>query len=164
MKTTTVTEHIALEQLSRKYGVAKRSTVIAVKVLRSNGTGTMSNVIAGIVWASNEAARNAARARAEYAATGNTAHKGSVANMSLGGGRSRALEDTVNSAVEQGIHFTVAAGNDYGDACESSPAAAKNVTKFSFLSPVLTLACRPLLLERLPGMTNVLISATQGNA
>jgi cerevisin len=120
--------HCAGTIVSRKYGVAKKATVIAVKVLRSNGSGTMANVIAGIVWASNEAARNAARTRAEYAATGNTAHKGSVANMSLGGGKSRALEDAVNSAVEQGMHFTVAAGNDYGDACESSPAAAKNVS------------------------------------
>jgi cerevisin len=120
--------HCAGTIASRKYGVAKKANVISVKVLRSNGSGTVADVLGGVVWASNEAARNAARARAEFAATGYTVHKGSVANMSLGGGKSRALEDTVNAAVEHGMHFAVAAGNDFGDACESSPAAAKNVS------------------------------------
>ena len=44
--------------------------------------------------------------------------------MSLGGGRSLALEAVVNRAVKEGIHFAVAAGNDNEDACEYSPAAA----------------------------------------
>ena len=48
----------------------------------------------------------------------------SVANMSLGGARSLALETVVNRAVREGIHFAVAAGNDNEDACEYSPAAA----------------------------------------
>ena len=51
-------------------------------------------------------------------------HKGSVANMSLGGGKSLALDDAVNRAVDSGMHFAVAAGNDNRDACAYSPAAA----------------------------------------
>lgn len=50
--------------------------------------------------------------------------KGSVANMSLGGGKTKALDDTVNAAVSVGLHFAVAAGNDNADACNYSPAAA----------------------------------------
>lgn len=52
--------------------------------------------------------------------------KGSAANMSLGGGKSEILDQAVNAAVEAGIHFAVAAGNDNADSCKYSPAAAKN--------------------------------------
>ena len=36
---------------SKDYGVAKKAKVIAVKVLRSNGSGSMSDVVAGVDWA-----------------------------------------------------------------------------------------------------------------
>jgi len=117
--------HCAGTIASRAYGVAKSAHVIAVKVLGSDGSGSMSDVVAGVVWASDAAAAKLTEARAEYAKTGKTAHKGSVANMSLGGGKSRALDDAVNGAVEAGMHFAVAAGNDNRDACDYSPAAAE---------------------------------------
>ncbi|KDQ56403.1 hypothetical protein JAAARDRAFT_179929 [Jaapia argillacea MUCL 33604] len=117
--------HCAGTIASRKYGVAKGANVIAVKVLGSNGSGTMSDVVGGVVWAAQEAAKKDAAARAEFKATGKTKHKGSVANMSLGGGKSRALDDAVNKAVDLGMHFAVAAGNDNRDACQYSPAAAE---------------------------------------
>jgi len=110
---------------SRKYGVAKAVNLIAVKVLGSNGSGTMSDVVGGVLWAADQAASKLAAAKAEYAATGKTKHKGSVANMSLGGGKSQALDDAVNRAVDSGMHFAVAAGNDNRDACSYSPAAAE---------------------------------------
>jgi len=44
--------------------------------------------------------------------------------MSLGGGKSPTLDLAVNAAVDAGIHFAVAAGNDNADACNYSPAAA----------------------------------------
>jgi len=44
--------------------------------------------------------------------------------MSLGGGKSTALDRAVNGAVAAGIHFAVAAGNDNADSCNYSPAAA----------------------------------------
>jgi cerevisin len=117
--------HCAGTIASRAYGVAKAANVIAVKVLGSNGSGTMSDVVSGVVWAAESALAKAAAARAEFAATGKTKHKGSVANMSLGGGKSRALDDAVNRAVLAGLHFAVAAGNDNRDACDYSPAAAE---------------------------------------
>jgi len=70
----------------------------------------MSDVVGGVVWAAEQARLKKAAAEAEFAATGRTTHKGSVANMSLGGGKSRALDDAVNKAVASGLHFAVAAG------------------------------------------------------
>ena len=116
--------HCAGTIASRKYGVAKGANVIAVKVLGSNGSGSMSDVIAGVVFAATSAAEKATAADAERKATGKTKHKGSVANMSLGGGKSQALDDAVNGAVDTGLHFAVAAGNDNRDACSYSPAGA----------------------------------------
>ena len=92
--------HVAGIIASRKYGVAKKANVIAVKVLGSNGSGTLSGVIAGITWAVDAA----------KAASGQPNHKGSVANMSLGGPKSLSLNDAVNKAVDSGLHFAVAAG------------------------------------------------------
>jgi cerevisin len=105
--------------------VAKAANVIAVKVLGSNGSGSMSDVIEGVVFAAKSAVKKAAAAAAELKATGATKHKGSVANMSLGGGKSKALDEAVNAAVDSGLHFAVAAGNDNRDACLFSPAGAE---------------------------------------
>ena len=102
--------HCAGTIASKKYGVAKSAKVIAVKVLGSNGSGSMSDVVAGVAWASKSAKAKLAAARAEVAATGKSKHKGSVANMSLGGGKSPALDTAVNRAVDGGLHFAVAAG------------------------------------------------------
>ncbi|KAJ7647827.1 peptidase S8/S53 domain-containing protein [Roridomyces roridus] len=117
--------HCAGTIASRKYGVAKGANVIAVKVLGSNGSGSMSDVVAGVDFAAESALEKAAAADAELKATGKTSHKGSVANMSLGGGKSPALDRAVNAAVDSGLHFAVAAGNDNRDACNYSPAAAE---------------------------------------
>ena len=102
--------HCAGTIASRKYGVAKSANVIAVKVLGSNGSGSMSDVVGGVVWAANTAKAKAAAAAAEVAQTSSTKHKGSVANMSLGGGKSPALDSAVDKAVKSGLHFAVAAG------------------------------------------------------
>lgn len=100
-----------------KYGVAKKAKVIAVKVLKSNGSGTMSDVVKGVEFA--------AESHVKEAQAGKKGFKGSVANMSLGGGKSPALDMAVNAAVDMGMHFAVAAGNDNADACSYSPAAAE---------------------------------------
>ncbi|KAJ3412475.1 serine protease [Chytridiales sp. JEL 0842] len=100
----------------RTYGVAKKAKLVAVKVLRSNGSGSMSDVLKGIDWA--------AAAHLEQKKTNKKAQ--SVANMSLGGGKSEVLDKAVDAAVAAGVHFAVAAGNDNQDACRYSPAAAKN--------------------------------------
>ena len=65
----------------------------------------MADVVGGVLWAAKQAS-------SKLAATGKTRHKGSVANMSLGGGGSQVLDDAVNKAVNSGMHFAVAAGNN----------------------------------------------------
>ncbi|TQS34043.1 hypothetical protein Golomagni_05591 [Golovinomyces magnicellulatus] len=104
----------------KKYGVAKKAHVYAVKVLRSNGSGSMSDVIKGV-----EFARDSHLAAVKAAKDGKRkGFKGSVANMSLGGGKTSLLDAAVNAAVDAGLHFAVAAGNDNADACNYSPASA----------------------------------------
>ncbi|TIC01775.1 hypothetical protein E3Q17_01655 [Wallemia mellicola] len=117
--------HCAGTIASRKYGVAKKAHVYAVKVLGSNGSGTMSDVVSGVLWAAEDAKRKQKAAAEELRTTGKTSHKGSVANMSLGGGKSPSLDRAVNKAVESGLSFAVAAGNDDRDACDYSPASAE---------------------------------------
>lgn len=85
-------------------GVAAGASVVAVKVLDDRGSGSYSDVIAGI----------------DYVAA--SASSGDVANMSLGGGTSDAVDDAVRNAADQGIYFAVAAGNDGADANNYSPA------------------------------------------
>jgi subtilisin family serine protease len=99
--------HVAGTIGSKSYGVAKKVNLIAVKVLDGRGYGDTSGVIAGI----------------EYVATeGPKSRRKAVANMSLGGPSSRALDRAVQAAVKAGVVFVVAAGNSAGDACKLSPA------------------------------------------
>lgn len=104
----------------KKYGVAKKAHIYAVKVLRSNGSGTMSDVMKGVEWAAEAHLEQVSLAKKGK----RKGFKGSAANMSLGGGKSPSLDQAVNAAVEAGLHFAVAAGNDNADACNYSPAAA----------------------------------------
>jgi cerevisin len=106
----------------KKYGVSKKANVVAVKVLRSNGSGSMSDVVKGVEFAVEAHLETVAAAKAGK----KSGFKGSAANMSLGGGKSPTLDLAVNAAVDAGIHFAVAAGNDNADACNYSPAAAEN--------------------------------------
>ncbi|KAL8955261.1 MAG: hypothetical protein Q9193_006819 [Seirophora villosa] len=104
----------------KKYGVAKKANIVAVKVLKSNGSGTMSDVVKGVEWAAlahQDEVKKAKNGKRK-------GFKGSTANMSLGGGKSPTLDLAVNAAVDFGLHFAVAAGNDNADSCQYSPAAA----------------------------------------
>lgn len=101
----------------KKYGVSKKANIIAVKVLRSNGSGTMSDVVKGVEYAALQHLKRAEEKDPKF--------KGSAANMSLGGGKSPTLDRAVNAAVQAGLHFAVAAGNDNADSCNYSPAAAE---------------------------------------
>lgn len=98
---------------STTYGVAKRTNLIAVKVLGSDGSGTNSGVIAGIDWAANDMKSKKRIGK-------------SVANMSLGGGYSEATSSAVAAAVNAGLFMAVAAGNDGVDAANSSPASERS--------------------------------------
>jgi subtilisin family serine protease len=96
--------HVAGTVGGARYGVAKAVTLVPVRVLGCNGSGSNSGVIAGVDWVAN------------------VAQGPSVANMSLGGGISSALDQAVTNAVSRGITFVVAAGNSNTNACNSSPA------------------------------------------
>lgn len=85
-------------------GVAAGATVVGVKVLDSRGSGSYSGVIEGV----------------DYVAA--NASTGDVANMSLGGPTSQALDDAVRNAADAGIMMVLAAGNDSDDANNYSPA------------------------------------------
>lgn len=87
-------------------GVAAGATVVPVKVLNKRGSGTYDAIIAGVNY---------------VAATGKP---GDVANMSLGGGLSAALNTAVINAAATGIKFALAAGNESTDASTKSPASA----------------------------------------
>ncbi|ACO46714.1 Putative serine proteinase [Deinococcus deserti] len=99
--------HVAGTVGSATWGVAKGTRLIAVKVLNCSGSGTNSGVIAGVNWAVSNKGTSTA-----------------VANMSLGGGFSQALNDAVNSAASKNLVMVVAAGNENQNACNVSPASA----------------------------------------
>lgn len=95
--------HVAGTAVGSTYGVAKQANIAPVRVLDCNGSGSNAGVIAGIDWVA-----------------GNH-RKPAVANMSLGGGNSSALDTAVRNAVNAGVTMVVAAGNDNVNACNGSP-------------------------------------------
>src|SRR6185369_17040333 len=88
------------------YGVAKNVTLVAVRVLDSSGSGTFSGVIAGV----------------DFVTSDHQAVQPAVANMSLRGGISSALDNAVTNSINDGVTYIVAAGNDSQNACNFSPA------------------------------------------
>ena len=103
--------HVAGTIGGSTYGVAKGVTLVGVRVLNCNGSGSTSGVIAGVNWV-----------------TGNhPAGQPAVANMSLGGGASSALDNAVRNSIADGVSYAIAAGNGNflgiaQNACNSSPA------------------------------------------
>src|SRR6056297_1062612 len=97
--------HVAGTVGGDSWGVAKNVNLVAVRVLDCSGNGTLSGVIAGIDWVTNNASGP------------------SVANMSLGGGFSSSLNTAVRNSVAAGVTYSVSAGNSSADACNYSPAS-----------------------------------------
>ena len=87
-------------------GVAPGAPVVGLRALNDNGSGTYADIIAAV----DHVAANAA--------------VGDVANMSLGGGFSQALNTAVQSAAAGGVYFVLAAGNSAANAANFSPASA----------------------------------------
>jgi subtilisin family serine protease len=103
--------HVAGTIGGSAYGVAKGVKLVAVRVLNCSGSGTISGVIAGI---------NYVTAQHQLGAP-------AVANMSLGGSASSALDTAVRNSIADGVSYAVAAGNGNWagraqDACKTSPA------------------------------------------
>ncbi|PRY58295.1 S8 family peptidase [Glycomyces artemisiae] len=96
--------HVAGTVGGTEYGIAKEVTIVPVQVLNCLGSGTTAGVIQGVDWVTANAVKPA------------------VANMSLGGGLSDALDAAVAASIESGVTYAVAAGNETADACGVSPA------------------------------------------
>ena len=97
--------HVAGTVGGATWGVAKKVNLVGVRVLNCSGNGTWAGVIAGIDWV-----------------TGHHTSGPAVANMSLGGGGSIAVDDAVRRSIADGVSYAVAAGNSNRDACGFSPA------------------------------------------
>ncbi|HUE87278.1 MAG TPA: S8 family peptidase [Vicinamibacterales bacterium] len=96
----------ARDNTSDVVGVAPGAKLTGVKVLSCSGSGSTSGVIKGVDWVTANAVKPA------------------VANMSLGGGVSQALDDAVVRSATSGVFYALAAGNSGADACNASPARA----------------------------------------
>jgi subtilisin family serine protease len=126
--------HVAGTIGGATYGVAKGVNLVAVRVLDCSGSGSTSGVIAGIDWV-----------------TQNHTTGKAVANMSLGGGASTAMDTAVRNSIAAGIVYSIAAGNSGNDACRTSPArvteaitvgasdSADRIASFSNIGPCLDL-------------------------
>jgi subtilisin family serine protease len=99
--------HVASTTGGFDYGLAKKVTLIAVKVLGCGGSGTWAGVVTGVEWTTSS-----------Y----QTRNKPSVANMSLGGGVTAIADTAVANSIAAGVHYAIAAGNSNADACNFSPA------------------------------------------
>ena len=98
--------NVATQVSSRAFalaGVTSKTTLMGVKVLGSNGVGSFSQILAGVIYAAD--------------------HGADVANMSLGGGFSKAgngrlvgfVNHVFNYARQRGMLIVVSAGNDGAD-------------------------------------------------
>jgi subtilisin family serine protease len=88
-------------------GVAPGAPLVGVKVLGCSGSGSTAGVIAGVDWVTANAGGTAA-----------------IANMSLGGSASTALDNAVKNSAANGVFYSIAAGNSAANACSQSPARA----------------------------------------
>ncbi|PWK70200.1 subtilisin family serine protease [Streptomyces sp. CG 926] len=101
--------HVAGTVGGTTFGVARKVTLVSVRVLGCDNRGAWSGIIAGFDWVANNARQPA------------------VLNASLGGGRLAAVNDAVTAVSDRGVLPIVAAGNDNRDACQVSPASAARV-------------------------------------
>lgn len=97
--------HVAGTVAGTTYGVAKGATIVPVRVLDCGGSGTTSGIIAGLDWV----------------ATDHAAGEPAVANMSLRGIASAAMDLAVKAVIADGVTMVVAAGNEMDFACSYSP-------------------------------------------
>jgi subtilisin family serine protease len=96
--------HVAGTVGGSAFGLAKAVKLFAVKVLDCTGAGSTASVITGVNFVTQHAKRPA------------------VANMSIGGPASAAIDAAVNGSIAAGIVYSIAAGNENQDACNDSPA------------------------------------------
>ncbi|KAI9292004.1 putative subtilisin-like protease precursor [Neoconidiobolus thromboides FSU 785] len=103
---------------AKTYGVAKKTQLISVKVLDTNGSGSISGILAGVNWVVKD----------------KRGKKGNVLNLSIGGGFSQPLNDAVKSAHQNGVTVVTAAGNSNSDGCSFSPGSTPEAINVATLS------------------------------
>eukprot|EP00178_Gracilaria_changii_P001128 TRINITY_DN11618_c0_g1_i1.p1 TRINITY_DN11618_c0_g1~~TRINITY_DN11618_c0_g1_i1.p1 ORF type:complete len:405 (-),score=73.02 TRINITY_DN11618_c0_g1_i1:305-1519(-) len=108
--------HVGGTATDGTYGVAPGATRACVKVLDNSGSGSLSTVLGGISFATENRGRTP---------------NGDVINMSLGASFSQALNDAVEASADTGVYFSLAAGNSAANACGASPASAPGATVFT---------------------------------
>jgi hypothetical protein len=92
------------------YGVAKRVTLVPVRVLDCDGNGDAFSTAKALDWVAAQHKHGAP----------------AVANLSLSGGYSRAENEAVQRLIDDGVTVVTAAGNNGANACNYSPGSAKN--------------------------------------
>lgn len=98
-------------------GVAPGAALVAIKVLDSTGSGSLSTIIKGIDYVTKHA------------------NEIDVVNMSLGfEGKSKTLDRAINKSISAGVTYVVAAGNSNIDAANFSPASNPNVITVSSIA------------------------------
>ena len=90
------------------YGVAKSATIVPIRAMGCDGTGSWSSVVSGINWMVGQHADGTP----------------AVANFSIGGGASATVDSAIQTAHNNGVTVVVSAGNSATDACTQSPARA----------------------------------------
>ncbi|GGW46234.1 S8 family peptidase [Streptomyces xantholiticus] len=101
--------HVAGTVGGRTYGVARKASLVSVRVLDCAGSGTLSAVIAGMDWVAANAKQPA------------------VLNASLGSTKSTTVNNAADALADSGVLPVVAAGNETQNACNVSPASAERV-------------------------------------
>ncbi|MFB5614596.1 MAG: S8 family serine peptidase, partial [Candidatus Nitrosomaritimum yanchengensis] len=97
-------------------GTAPGATIVPVKVLDATGSGSVMGIVAGV----------------EYVTL--KAYYIDVANMSLGGAYSQAINDAVQNSINAGVVYVVAAGNEMVDASTRSPASVAGAITVSAIA------------------------------
>ena len=97
---------------SATYGVAKKSSIISVKIVNDQNIGDYGNVLRALQYAVND----------KQAKKLNTA----IAVLSLIGPYNQVVNNAVAAAVSNGIQVVVPAGNQNQDSCNYSPSSASN--------------------------------------
>ncbi len=102
--------HVAGTVAGTRYGVAKKATIVPVRVLGCNGSGSWSGFITAMDWI----------------IANHPAGTPGVMNASLGGGKYQLVNDAVQKLFAAGITPVIAAGNSNADACAYSPSSTPN--------------------------------------
>ncbi|KAK2590218.1 hypothetical protein QQS21_012106 [Conoideocrella luteorostrata] len=105
--------HVAGTIAGATFGVAKKASITAVKVLNAEGSGQNSGILGGLQFVMNDVKQKNLTGRA-------------VMNMSLGGSKSQAMNRAIEAIFKSGIVPVVAAGNENQDSANVSPASSPN--------------------------------------